>query len=67
MENRTLIFSTSLQHEAQIIRDRLEAEGIHALILNQQDSMYKAFGQIEVYVQNQDVEKAKTIVEEFTE
>ena len=28
MENRKLIFSTSLMHEAQILKDRLEAEGV---------------------------------------
>lgn len=65
MENRSLVFSTSLPHEAQIIKDKLEEDGIHVLILNQQDSMYKAFGLIEVYVQTEDLEKAKSIVEEF--
>lgn len=49
-------------HEAQIIKDKLEAEGIHVLILNQKDSMYNSFGYIEVYVQNENVEKAKSIV-----
>lgn len=67
MENRTMVFSTTQQHEAQIIKDRLEAEGISALILNQQDSMYKVFGQIEVYVQTEDEEKAKAIIEQSIE
>lgn len=67
MENRTMIFSTSVEHEARIVKDRLEAEGISALILNQKDSMYQTFGYIEVYVLNEDVEKAKAIVESATE
>lgn len=62
-----MVFSTTQQHEAQIIKDRLEAEGISALILNQQDSMYKVFGQIEVYVQTEDEEKAKAIIEQSIE
>ncbi|MBD3638837.1 MAG: DUF2007 domain-containing protein [Crocinitomicaceae bacterium] len=54
-------------HEAQIIKDRLEGEGISALILNQKDSMYQSFGYIEVYVPNEDAEKAKDIVERASE
>lgn len=67
MENRTLVFSTTLLHAAQIVKDRLENEGIHALILNQQDSMYKAFGMIELYVRSEDADKARTIIEQATE
>jgi Putative prokaryotic signal transducing protein len=67
MENRVMVFSTSMQHAAQIVKDRLEAEGINAIILNQQDSMYKTFGYIEVYVHDGDVEKAKSIVEDYKE
>lgn len=67
MENRTMVYTTTMLHSAQIVKDRLEAEGISALILNQQDSMYKAFGQIEVYVQLEDEEKAKVIIEQATE
>ena len=65
MVNRTLIFSTTLQHEAHIIKDQLESEGISALILNQRDSMYNNFGCIEVYVLEPDVEKAKSIVKNY--
>lgn len=67
MENRVMVFNTTMQHEAQIVKDRLEGEGISALILNQQDSMYKVFGTIEVYVQTEDEEKAKAIVEQAIE
>lgn len=67
MENRSLIFNTIMPHEAQIVKDKLESEGISVLILNQQDSMYKAFGTIELYVPNEDAEKAKAIVEDFRE
>ena len=65
VNNRALIFSTSLLHEAHLVKDRLTANHIDALILNQQDSMYKAFGMIEVYVQLQDEEKAKKLISEL--
>lgn len=56
-----------MPHEAQLVKDKLESEGISVLILNQQDSMYKAFGTIELYVPNEDAEKARAIVEDFRE
>ncbi|UKN01691.1 DUF2007 domain-containing protein [Paracrocinitomix mangrovi] len=67
MENRSLVFNTAIEHEATLLKDKLEAEGIHALILNQQDSMYKIFGLFEIYVRNEDLEKAKQIVERNTQ
>jgi hypothetical protein len=67
MENRTIIFSTSKEHKALIIKDLLEAEGINTLILNHPDSISETFGCVEVYVQTEDVEKAKSIVEKSRE
>jgi hypothetical protein len=66
MENRVMVFSTTLEHAALIVQDRLEAEGISALILNQKDSSYNTFGSIEVYVETENEERAKQIVEEST-
>lgn len=67
MENRKLIYTTSLEYAANLMKDKLEGEGIHALILNQQDSMYKAFGSFELYVLLEDETKAKQIVKETEE
>lgn len=64
MENRKMIYSTSLEYSANLMKDKLEAEGIHVLILNQQDSMYKTFGSFELYVLSEDETKAKALVEE---
>lgn len=63
MENRTKVYTTSVEHSAILMRDKLEAEGISALILNQRDSTYGTFGTIEVYVLNEDEEQAKTLIE----
>lgn len=67
MENRKMIFTTSLEYAANLMKDKLEGEGIHVLILNQQDSMYKTFGSFELYVLSEDETKAKKIVEETEE
>lgn len=66
MENRTKIYTTTVEHSAILMRDKLEAAGINALILNQKDSTYGTFGTIEVYVLNEDVEKAEKIIAENT-
>jgi len=63
MENRTKVYTTTVEHSAILMRDKLEAEGISALILNQKDSTYGTFGTIEVYVLDEDEEKAKKIIE----
>ena len=63
MENRTKVYTTTVEHSAILMRDKLEAEGISALILNQRDSTYGTFGTIEVYVLNEDEEQAKTLIE----
>lgn len=62
MENRKLVYTTTVEHMAHLMRDKLEGEGINTLILNQKDSTYGTFGSIELYVQDEDFDKAKEIV-----
>mgnify|MGYP000279781630 FL=1 len=62
MENKKLVYSTTLDHMAALIKGALEAEGISALELNQKDSAYTVFGQIELYVAPEDEEKAQEII-----
>lgn len=59
-----MIFSTSQRHLADLYLAKLEANGIKAIILNHQDSMYNAFGNFELYVDQNDVIKAKRILED---
>ena len=44
------LYSTRNYLEANIIKGKLEENGIRAVILNRQDSSYLAFGDIEIYV-----------------
>ena len=65
MENRKMIFSTTLEHKATMMRDKLAAAGIEALILDQHDSISEVVGSFELYVTLENEEKAKVIVEEM--
>ena len=67
MENKVLVFSTSIDHLAEIARAKLEAESIPVLILNQKDSTYQSFGSIELYVSKDDFQKARHIIEKINE
>ena len=62
MENLVRIYSTTRESEAITLRDKLGIEGITATILNKKDSSYGTFGELELYVQPADEEKAKAII-----
>jgi len=53
-----MIFSTSQEHLANLLIVKLKANDIEAVILNQKDSMYNAFGLFEIYVKAKDVVRA---------
>ncbi|MGV6861656.1 MAG: hypothetical protein ACWA41_07775 [Putridiphycobacter sp.] len=46
---------------------KLKAHQIEAIVLNQKDSMYNAFGMYELYVKPEDAVKAKYIIEKEME
>lgn len=52
-----------MEYAAVLMKDQLEAEGINTLVLNQKDSAYGTFGTIELYVLNEDAEKAQKIID----
>jgi hypothetical protein len=64
LKSKTMIFSTSQQHLADLYLAKLKANNINSFILNKQDSMYNAFGNFELYVHQNDVIKAKRIIED---
>lgn len=49
---------------AELLKEYLADNTIHAFIINKQDSFYK-FGDIEIYVLPEDVMKAKLLIEKF--
>ena len=56
------IFMTGQDFKAQMAKDLLEQNGIEALIMNHKDSTFTTFGDIEVYVREEDEEKALDII-----
>ena len=54
------IWSEAQLYLAEMMRSRLETQGIPVLIVNKQDRNYH-FGDIEIHVKNQDVIRAKHI------
>lgn len=59
------IYSTNQMFQAEIFKQVLADNGIEAIIINKMDSSYKAFGEIEVYVKNDHVIRAKMLAKEF--
>jgi len=62
MENRKLVYTTTQDHMASLMKGKLEAEGINVLVLNQKNSAYTVFGSIELYVATEEEDRAKEII-----
>ncbi|MFN5371021.1 MAG: putative signal transducing protein [Bacteroidia bacterium] len=61
----TLILSDSDNTHVTIIKNMLEAEGISTRFIDHSDSAFPSTAESELYVQNEDAERAQTIIEEF--
>jgi len=59
------VYTTNKMFQAEIFKQVLADNEIEAVIINKMDSSYKAFGEIEVYVKNDHVIKAKMLAKEF--
>lgn len=59
--NWACVYTTAYVHMAEIIKDTLLQAGIDAVIVNKQDSVYK-FGEIEVYVNIDNILSAKQLI-----
>lgn len=57
------IFSTSEIYLAEIMKLKLEGEGIRVILINKRDTSYNNFGQIELYVNQDDVIRAKYLID----
>ena len=65
--SKAMIYSTAQEHMANLLIVKLKANDIEAVILNQKDSMYNAFGFFEIYVKAEDVVRAKYIIDKDNE
>lgn len=60
----TLVYTVNQQYQAQIVQELLDEEGITAVIMNKKDTSFTTSGDYEVYVRNEDAEKAKKKLED---
>jgi len=58
------IYSSGQVIRAELVKQMLADHNISAFLVNKQDSAYK-FGEIEVYVNRDDVIRAKMLIREF--
>ncbi len=63
MSNLVQVYTTDKEYQAQLLTDKLRENGIDPFQLNKRDSMYP-IGYIEIQVASEDVEKARTLIEE---
>lgn len=63
MENWIKVFETETQVRAEIVKGVLEEHGIHAVVLNKKETIYKIFGTYQVLVQRESLISASTIVQ----
>ena len=61
-EQNVSVYTTDQIHQSAIIRSLLEQNKIEPFILNKRDSMYPV-GYIEVFVSEEDAERARKIIE----
>ena len=58
-----LVYSSSILHDVHLKRIYLAENGIEAVIINKQDSVYQTFGEIELYVNRDNILKAKKLID----
>lgn len=56
------IFSSNKPWQAEIAKQVLFENGIEAVVINKQDSSYTSFGDVEVYVSQDEAEKSKELL-----
>jgi hypothetical protein len=62
--NLVHIFSSEKPYKAELARQMLTDHNIQSFLVNKQDSAYK-FGVVELYVNRDDVIRAKMLFQEF--
>jgi len=62
-ENWVLIYSSNIVVDVELKRIFLDENGINAIIINKQDSVYNTFGEVELYVNRDHILKAKQLIQ----
>lgn len=67
MANWTPIHTARDRHEAEVLRGRLEANDIPALVMDQRSSVYPSMGATQVLVDRDDVLRAIHLISQHNE
>lgn len=59
------VFMTVIEYKAEMAKDILENAGIKVVLINQHDSAYQNFGEFNLYVAKENVEKAIELLKEL--
>ena len=59
------VLSTDNPNKAAIVKQMLEENNIKVVLLNKQDSSYLMFGLVELYVQEDQVEKTENLLKKI--
>lgn len=62
MQNPVKLISSHKSFEIEVLKARLQEQGIESYIMNKQDSAYVVIGEVELYVNEADLEKARAIL-----
>ncbi len=60
-----IAYTTNQLYQAEILKEVLKDHGIEVQVINKMDSTYRTFGEIEVYVRDTHILKAKMLAREF--
>lgn len=63
-DNLVHIYSSGQPYKAEMVKQMLADHNIQCFLVNKQDSAYK-FGEVELYVNRDDVIRAKKLIQEF--
>lgn len=63
MKDWVCIYSSPKQPSAEMVKGLLANNEINSVVINKQDSSYIMFGYFEVYVNRDDVVKAKFVID----
>ncbi len=61
----TEVYMTASEYKAEMAKDLLENAGLKAVVLNQHDTAYQAFGEYLIYVADENVTKAVELLKEL--
>lgn len=64
MGNWQKVYSSTMQHQAEIVLGVLQDRGLHPIVVNKRDRLYNNFGDYEVLVSPDEVLQALKIIED---